>query len=296
MRQALYLHGGRAGRLVGGVCARAVAMTSGAAGAGAEDAQHVLKKRRLSASGEAPAQDPRAKMWLPRAVPTRGPGTSAAVPRSGPYAFEQGGTGRLEISEGSWVIYKPGFFPPDECREAFETLRKEVNWQQRELTIVGRKVMQPRLVALAADDPDFRYTYSGMTLVPDAFHPEVDRLRRAAEEASGAKYNSVLLNFYRSGKDHNSWHADDESLYGESPTIASISLGIPREFQMKRRASRGAAGDVSGPGTRLTWTLGPGDLLVMGGRCQTDWLHRIPQRKQLEGERINLTFRLVVDR
>ena len=39
-------------------------------------------------------------------------------------------------------------------------LQEEVPWQRQEITIMGRKVMQPRLVAYMADDPSMSYTYS----------------------------------------------------------------------------------------------------------------------------------------
>ncbi len=34
------------------------------------------------------------------------------------------------------------------------------------------------------------------------------------EELSGSTYNSCLLNFYRTGMDHMSFHSDNEPLYG----------------------------------------------------------------------------------
>lgn len=33
-------------------------------------------------------------------------------------------------------------------------------WQQQEITVMGRVVMQPRLVAYMADDTSLSYTYS----------------------------------------------------------------------------------------------------------------------------------------
>ena len=39
------------------------------------------------------------------------------------------------------------------------------------------------------------------------------------EEISGAKFNSCLLNLYRDGQDHMSWHSDNEKLYGDDPVI-----------------------------------------------------------------------------
>lgn len=50
-----------------------------------------------------------------------------------------------------------------------------------------------------------------------------------------ATLNSVLLNYYRDGHDSVAWHSDDEMSMGVCPTIASISLGEIRRFDMKRK-------------------------------------------------------------
>ena len=40
---------------------------------------------------------------------------------------------------------------------------------------------------------------------------------------------------YRDGKDHVSWHSDDETLFGRLPTIASVSLGDLRVFELRKK-------------------------------------------------------------
>jgi alkylated DNA repair dioxygenase AlkB len=41
------------------------------------------------------------------------------------------------------------------------------------------------------------------------------------EKATEAKFNSVLLNFYRDNQDSMGFHSDDEKELGPQPTIAS---------------------------------------------------------------------------
>lgn len=43
----------------------------------------------------------------------------------------------------------------------------------KEVTVMGRSVMQPRLVAYQADHRGLAYTYSRLTLSPDAWTPAV---------------------------------------------------------------------------------------------------------------------------
>jgi len=158
----------------------------------------------------------------------------------------------------------------------------EVDWKQETLALFGRRIPQPRLSAWYGDAA---YAYSGLHLDPRPWPPVLADLRRRCAEIAGAAFNSVLANLYRDGADSMDWHADDEASLGPAPVIASISLGAPRRFQMRRKDKRGEA---------VCTELGNGDVLVMSGRCQADWLHRVPKTKKPVGPRINLTFRNVV--
>ena len=44
-------------------------------------------------------------------------------------------------------------------------------------------------------------------------------LQARLEQESGASFNSCLLNLYRDGRDHMSYHSDNEALYGAQPVI-----------------------------------------------------------------------------
>ena len=52
-------------------------------------------------------------------------------------------------------------------------IQVEVGWMHKEVTVMGRSVMQPRLVAYQADHRGLAYTYSRLTLSPDAWTPAV---------------------------------------------------------------------------------------------------------------------------
>ena len=51
---------------------------------------------------------------------------------------------------------------------------------------------------------------------------------------TGLVFNSVLANLYRDGHDHVSWHSDDEPSLGQQPTIATLSFGDTRTFQLRK--------------------------------------------------------------
>jgi alkylated DNA repair dioxygenase AlkB len=94
------------------------------------------------------------------------------------------------------------------------------------------------------------------------------------------------VNLYRDGTDGVGWHADDEPENGVEPVIASVSLGATRRFDLRHRES----------GITIKTELEHGSVVVMSGLSQHCWVHQIAKTKTLVGPRINLTFRLVVDR
>jgi alkylated DNA repair dioxygenase AlkB len=64
--------------------------------------------------------------------------------------------------------------------------------------------------------------------------------------------------------------------------VAIVSLGTPRRLLLRPRA---------GGGPTLRFTLGHGDLLVMGGSCQRTWEHCVPKTNRPVGPRISVQFR-----
>ncbi|RMZ52169.1 hypothetical protein APUTEX25_001559, partial [Auxenochlorella protothecoides] len=158
-------------------------------------------------------------------------------------------------------------------------------WQQREVLIHGRRVLQPRLIVYQAADPRLSYTYSRVKLNPEPWDAVVLAVKERVEACLGTSFNSCLLNYYRDGKDKMSWHSDNEPLYGSEPTIASVSFGAARDFILRSNEDHAC---------KRTYSLGQGTLLVMGGSTQDHWMHAVPPRARVEEPRINLTFRQII--
>ncbi|EKD19044.1 uncharacterized protein L3040_006534 [Drepanopeziza brunnea f. sp. 'multigermtubi'] len=128
----------------------------------------------------------------------------------------------------------------------------------------------------------------------------LDDLRLSTEAATGCKFNFCLVNYYASGSDSISYHSDDEKFLGPLPAIASFSLGAKRDFLMKHKPIAPNENSPPPPETKLIkLPLGSGDMVLMRGKTQANWLHSIPKRtgKNAEdGGRINITFRRAVIR
>ena len=163
------------------------------------------------------------------------------------------------------------------------SLVDELDWEQKHLVMFGKEVAEPRLSAWYGDE---QYTYSGITLAPKPMTPTLDRLRRLCEGHAGSRFNSVLANLYRDGRDSMGWHADDEPELGPEPVIASLSLGCTRRFRLRHRRTREVIeSDLTG-----------GSLVVMSGACQSAWMHAVPKQSRVTDARVNLTFRWIRDR
>lgn len=182
------------------------------------------------------------------------------------------------------VTLMRGLLDPETADNAFEALRRQVRWRQGELRMFGRTIPIPRLESWVADE-GLDYTYSGIHHDPDPWFDELSALRDIAGMHAATTFNSVLCNLYRNGNDGNDWHADDEAEFGPEPVIASLSLGATRRFDFRR---------VDDRSVRVDLELHHGDLVIMRGRTQELWRHRVPKTRRTIGERINLTFRRVV--
>lgn len=180
------------------------------------------------------------------------------------------------------IDYIPMWLDQGRAKTVFSSLLNEIDWQEGEVFLFGRTHKIPRLQAWHGE-PNALYRYSGKTLQPRPWNATLLYLKDLLEE-QGMMFNSVLLNLYRDGSDKMGWHADNEPELGDQPTIASISLGAERTFQLKHRLSK----------QRYDIELANGSLLIMGGATQEHWLHQLPQRKRCSSPRINLTFRTIL--
>lgn len=185
--------------------------------------------------------------------------------------------------DGSAVLHEQ-FLDPDFAVRAFDELLRTNAWEEHDIVVFGQRHREPRLSTWHADGGK-EYEYSGLLRTPLPLTPLLNDIRSRCESVSGASFNSVLVNLYRDGKDGVGWHADNEAVNGREPTIASVSLGATRRFDLRHRESK----------ETVKVDLHSGSLLVMSGLSQHCWVHQVAKTKQVVGPRINLTFRRVLD-
>lgn len=181
------------------------------------------------------------------------------------------------------AILRPQFLVPASTDTLFQQIMEETPWEQPEMVMFGKKYPQAGLSTWFTNT-NVSYVYSRITRTPHAMTPLLHDVMNRCALASGAKFNSVLVNLYRNGSDSVSWHADNEKINGSEPVIASVSLGATRRFDLRHKET----------GETVRVDLEDGSLLVMSGLSQHCWVHQIAKTKTKVGPRINLTFRQVI--
>lgn len=173
---------------------------------------------------------------------------------------------RTELDVDAWVEHLPGFVQGQQ--QLFDQLREAVRWRHEQRMMYERSVLVPRLYGVLPEDG----------VVP----PGLEEARGVLGERYGEAFERLSLGYYRDGADSVAWHGDYVARNMQSALVATISVGAPRPFWLRSKAT----------GRRLSWSLGWGDLFVMGGSCQRTWEHAVPKRRQAAG-RIAVMFRPV---
>ena len=158
---------------------------------------------------------------------------------------------RIELGSGAWLDYLPGCVSGHQ--QLFDELERTTRWRTEQREMYEKTVEVPRLYAVVPED--------------GPGHPIVERMRRALSERYAEAFTRVSLALYRDGRDSVAWHGDYVARNLESAMVGTLSLGSPRRFLLR----------PSGGGRSLAFSLGSGDLLVMGGTCQRTFQHSIPK-------------------
>jgi alkylated DNA repair dioxygenase AlkB len=198
------------------------------------------------------------------------------------------------------LIFIEHFLKKEEADTVLFDLTENIQWEQGEIMMFGKKVLEPRLTAWYGDEGKI-YTYSGKKQTPlvwtDTLKDIKNRIEFECEKLTppqsrevrdvpyNSVFNSVLLNYYRNGQDSMGWHSDDEKELGRNPTIASLNLGESRRFLIRNKVDKNLKKEI---------LLTHGSLLIMTDEMQHYWQHTVPKEPKKQQPRINLTFRWVV--
>lgn len=196
------------------------------------------------------------------------------------------------LQKSPTTFYEPHFLNENLGDICFNEINSEIGWKKNEYN--GHKLNRETIVFVddeLATKLDLNELVVpaiwGKDVVIIRFPPTLKIVKTMIEEKTGWKYNIALGNRYKKGKDKIAFHSDNEE-FGNTQSIASISLGIERLFTFKSKTE---------PFEEYSIKLEHGSLLFMGTNCQENYTHGMKTEKILDSEkykktRINVTFRV----
>jgi alkylated DNA repair dioxygenase AlkB len=180
------------------------------------------------------------------------------------YDAELRGLERTDLGAGAWIDLLPEWVKGHET--VLQALWTTTRWQAQQRRMYERVVDVPRLVATWPDD--------------GPGHPLLPALAAALSARYGRPMPRVSLAAYRNGQDSVAFHGDRLGPARDDAIVAIVALGGRRRFLLR----------PVGGGRSRSLDLGAGDLLVMGGTCQSTWEHALPKVAHA-GLRISVQFR-----
>lgn len=177
---------------------------------------------------------------------------------------------RTTLTRGAWVDVRPNWVGGAD--DVLTTLLADVPWRAERREMWDKVVDVPRLV----------HSYAAGDTLP---HPILTQARESLsahyQPELGEPFVTAGCCYYRDGHDSVAWHGDRIGRGRTQDTmVAIVSFGDPRRLMLR----------PSGGGSSISFSLGHGDLLVMGGSCQRTWEHCVPKTASA-GPRVSVQFR-----
>ncbi len=182
-----------------------------------------------------------------------------------------GQVARTDLGRGAWVDHRPGWVESSDT--VLDHLLHEVPWVAERRRMYDRVVDVPRLIAW----------YDAGDALP---HPVLADARAALSAyyspELGEPFVTAGMCLYRDGRDSVAWHGDTIGRSATEDTmVAIVSFGSARTLSLRPR----------GGGPSRSFSLGHGDLLVMGGSCQRTFEHAVPKTSTGVGPRVSVQLR-----
>jgi alkylated DNA repair dioxygenase AlkB len=176
------------------------------------------------------------------------------------------GAQRIELAHGAWLELVPQWLAGHQA--LFDLLVSQTQFRTEQRLMYERMVEVPRLYAVLGEDGP----------IP----PLVQAMQRVLSARYREQFTRISLGYYRHGQDSVAFHGDRIARTLPDALVATVSVGAARRFLLR----------PTGGGKSLAFSLGRGDLLVMGGSCQRTWQHAIPKSRTVGDQpRIAIMFR-----
>jgi alkylated DNA repair dioxygenase AlkB len=181
---------------------------------------------------------------------------------------------RVDLDGTSWVDVVRDFLP--DADRVYQELLETAEWRPSRVYRYERYVDEPRL---------------GGWLPRERPNDALVEARRWIVDRYGVPIDGGALALYRDATDSVGFHRDRELKWLDDTLIAVLTLGATRPWLMKPMGPGPALRDNSDLSGSIDLMPASGDLLVMGGRAQADWLHAVPKVAGVCGPRISVQWR-----
>ncbi len=172
-----------------------------------------------------------------------------------------------------------GFFTKEESDNYYNILLNNTSWWEYEMPMYDKVVKAPRMVSWYGKSK--RSSRKSNYDWPS----ELVTIKERVENETHIKFNAVLLNLYRTGKDSVAWHSDKTPSINKDMNIASVTFGETRLFRLRHKFLKHIP--------QVEIPLYHGSFLLMAGSTNSYWEHQVPKTSRNVLPRINLTFRQV---
>src|SRR5436190_19526227 len=181
-----------------------------------------------------------------------------------------GGKKTFDLPDADLMLID-SFITKEESDDYYNILLNNTSWHEYQMPMYDKTVIAPRMISWYEDNSDWP--------------SELLTIRRRVENETQIKFNAVLLNLYRNGKDGVAWHSDKTRSANKNMIIASVTFGETRMFRLRHKFRN----DIS----QVEIPLHHGSFLLMAGKTNSFWEHQVPKTARQVLPRINLTFRQI---
>ncbi|RSL75166.1 hypothetical protein CEP51_011121 [Fusarium floridanum] len=237
-----------------------------------------------------------------------------------------------DVAEHTPCTIIHNFLPPEDANDLLKELLEEAkSFEKATFQLFENVVSSPHTSSFYVESYDeirrqkTDYHYNGARLTDvRRITPQLLKVKPKVEEAVNAeiqkririrypggkklKYqppkawvpNSAIVNSYRGPQESVGWHSDHLTYLGPRAVIGSISLGVAREFRVRRIIPKDndkkAVEDADAEG-QISIHLPHNSLLVMHAEMQEEWKHCISPALSIDPHpisgvsRINITYR-----
>ena len=232
----------------------------------------------------------------------------------------------IEVNTPCSIVHN---FLPANVADAMlqELLQEEPTFRRDKFQMFEREVSSPHTTRLYVDSWDeaeeqrTKFMYNGgyvndIGKTPPEMLKVSERVRKAVNEEivrrtkdfqpGGKKLkfqspdewqpNASFVNCYAGGKESVGWHSDHLTYLGPRAIIGSLSLGVAREFRVRKIVPQVDASSADEQG-QIAIHLPHNSLLVMHAEMQEEWKHSIAPAKSIDphpiagNRRLNVTYR-----